>query len=168
VLEFGEYAVSGLSGYDAILISPGPGLPDDFPVLKEVILHWGSRIPILGICLGHQAIAEAYGGHLISLPEPRHGKEVIVQFASGEALFSGIPPHSVAGLYHSWAVSSQEIPDVLQVIASDSEEGIMGIRHRDFPVIGLQFHPESYITRFGKGLMRNWLNIYLHLPASAF
>ncbi len=157
VLHFGEYGIADLWSRDAVLISPGPGLPGDFPILRDVILSLGTRLPILGICLGHQAIAEAFGAALCSLAQVRHGKEALLQWKEGCELGAGSDHHSVAGLYHSWAVSQDAFPEELEVIATDQEGVIMGIRHRLYPITGLQFHPESYITKNGEALMQQWL-----------
>jgi anthranilate synthase component 2 len=143
--------------YHKILISPGPGTPDQAGLLLQLIAKFYKTKSVLGICLGHQAIAQVFGGKLINLSKPRHGQKVLVHVQTADPLFSGIPEEISGGLYHSWSVDWDTLPDELQIIAS-SNDGIMGIRHREFDVAGLQFHPESYATQFGADILQNWLS----------
>ena len=140
-----------------ILISPGPGTPQEAGQLPELIRRYHQSKSILGICLGHQAIAEAFGGKLINLPGPRHGETVSIDIAAGNRLFSGLPNQITGGLYHSWTVDRPSLPAELQVIASSGDR-IMGLRHIAFDVAGLQFHPESYATPLGAEILRNWIS----------
>lgn len=146
--------------YDKILISPGPGIPVEAGICLDLIKHYGPVKSILGICLGHQAIAEAYGGKLINQREVHHGVSSKVKTMGGdEPLFTGLPDSIVAGRYHSWAVSKEDLPSCLTVTCEDDEGTIMGISHRSFDVRGLQFHPESVLTEFGHDIINNWVRL---------
>ena len=145
-----------LNQYENILLSPGPGIPEEAGALLELIRRYHQVKPILGICLGHQAIAQVFGGKLINLDKPRHGQTVLMDIDPQDPLFSGLPEKLSGGLYHSWSVDWNSLPDELQVIAS-SKDHIMGIRHRKFDVVGLQFHPESFATPLGADILYNWL-----------
>ena len=140
-----------------ILISPGPGRPSTAGICKEVIQQLGPQIPVLGICLGHQAIAEVYGATVTYAPSLMHGKTSIVHHA-GDKLFTGIPESFSATRYHSLVVDPATIPGTLEVTASTADGVIMGIRHRDHPIEGVQFHPESVLTSHGSRLVSNWLH----------
>ena len=142
--------------YQKILLSPGPGIPEEAGALLELIHRYHQKKAILGICLGHQAIAQVFGGKLINLDKPRHGQTVLMDVDSQDPLFSGLPKKLSGGLYHSWSVDWDTLPDELQVIAS-SNDRIMGIRHRAFDVVGLQFHPESFAAPLGADILNNWL-----------
>lgn len=149
------HEISG-KGYSAIIISPGPGRPDDAGASKTVIKHFAGKIPILGICLGHQAIAEAYGGKIVRAPAPVHGKTSDI-YHDGTGLFRGLPRPFTAGRYHSLVVSREKLPDCLEIKATSQEGLIMGVKHRDYKVEGVQFHPESILTPEGKRLLNNFL-----------
>ncbi len=147
-----------LDAFDKILISPGPGLPSEHTYLNKVIKIYSKTKPILGICLGHQAIAEYYGGTLYNLNPVRHGyKQRIQVLDPTDYLFNGIPPVFEAGLYHSWAVNRNDLPASIKITAIDTEGVIMGISHHRDDVRGLQFHPESILTPAGRILIANWL-----------
>lgn len=143
--------------FDGILISPGPGRPENAGICKEVIDRIGPSTPVLGICLGHQAIAEVYGATVTYAPSLMHGKTSIVHH-TGDKLFEGIPESFSATRYHSLAVDPASVPDDLEVTASTSEGVVMGLRHRHFPIEGVQFHPESVLTSHGPRLIANWLH----------
>jgi anthranilate synthase component 2 len=142
--------------YQKILISPGPGTPQEAGKLPELIRRYCQSKSMLGICLGHQAIAEAFGGKLLNLAGPRHGETAAIDISTDDPLFSGLPEKITGGLYHSWTVDGSSLPADLRVIASNGSR-IMGLRHNEFDVAGLQFHPESYATPFGAEIIRNWL-----------
>lgn len=145
-------------GFGKVLISPGPGLPSDFPGMIEVIRIFGERTDILGICLGHQAIALEYGGTLINLPVVRHGTVCRLKILkSDESLFKNVKSGSPVGLYHSWSVDPETLPDCLEITAISDDETILAIRHIRFKIKGLQFHPESFMTLSGKQMIHNWL-----------
>jgi anthranilate synthase/aminodeoxychorismate synthase-like glutamine amidotransferase len=140
-----------------IVISPGPGRPADAGLTPEVIRRFGESIPILGVCLGHQAIGEVYGGRVVRAPSPQHGKTSVVEH-DGRGVFAGVAPGFEAARYHSLVVAADDLPDVLEVSARTRGDGIiMGLRHRRFPVHGVQFHPESVLTADGRQMLRNFL-----------
>lgn len=154
-----QIAVDEAAGYDKILLSPGPGVPDEAGVLKPLIEKWGATKSILGICLGHQAIAEVFGASLFNIPNVLHGVTSATRvLQADEYLFSGVPPTFQATHYHSWAVKSDDFPNALEVTATNEEGLIMGLRHRHYDVRGLQFHPESIMTPEGPRMIANWLN----------
>jgi len=140
-----------------IIISPGPGRPKDAGICEEVILGFAGRIPILGICLGHQAICEAFGAEITYAKTLMHGKKSYVHIANGNPLFRGLPPLLEAGRYHSLAACRETLPDELLVIAETDDGQLMGVKHRDFDVFGLQFHPESILTPDGGRIIQNFL-----------
>jgi anthranilate synthase component 2 len=141
---------------DAILISPGPGRPDDAGISLEVIEQLGADYPILGVCLGHQSIGQAYGGQVVAAPTLMHGKTSAIHH-TGAGVFAGLPEPFIATRYHSLVVEPATLPDVLEVTATSDEGVIMGLRHRELPVEGVQFHPESVLTPSGPSLLANFL-----------
>jgi anthranilate synthase/aminodeoxychorismate synthase-like glutamine amidotransferase len=145
-----------------LIISPGPGRPEDAGITVAAIRHFSGRIPILGVCLGHQAIALAFGAKVVAARRLMHGKTSAVT-ADGRSLFQGIQSPFQAMRYHSLAVNREGLPDSLEVSAESEDGEIMGLRHRSHPTEGLQFHPESIMTTVGKRLLRNFLKI-THQP----
>jgi anthranilate synthase component 2 len=144
--------------YDKILLSPGPGIPSEAGIMMDLIGQYGPEKSILGICLGHQGIAEVYGAGLYNMTEVRHGVGSEIKVIDDHNyLFRNVPDRFKVGLYHSWAVDPATVPATLSVDALSSEEVIMGIRHCEYDVQGLQFHPESIITEHGKTIIENWL-----------
>ena len=141
---------------DAILISPGPGRPDDAGISLEVIEQLGAEYPILGVCLGHQSIGQAYGGQVVPAPTLMHGKTSAIHHTRG-GVFAGLPEPFIATRYHSLVVEPATLPDVLEVTATTDDGVIMGFRHRELPVEGVQFHPESVPTPSGPSLLSNFL-----------
>ena len=141
---------------DAVLISPGPGRPEDAGVSLAVIAELAGELPILGVCLGHQAIGQAYGGDVVSAPTLMHGKTSAIHH-QGEGVFAGLPDPFVATRYHSLVVEPSTLPDVLEVTARTVDGVIMGLRHRELPIEGVQFHPESILTPSGPSLLANFL-----------
>ena len=141
---------------DKILISPGPGRPADAGLTEPLIKELGADIPILGVCLGLQAIGEVYGGRIIHAPKLMHGKTSAIRH-DGQSVFRGIPDQFTATRYHSLVLDPDHVPDVLEVTARSEDEVIMGVRHRKYPVEGIQFHPESILTTEGPGIVKNWL-----------
>jgi para-aminobenzoate synthetase component 2 len=141
---------------ERILISPGPGTPENAGISMAVIERFGGRVPILGVCLGHQAIGEHFGGKVIRGPEPVHGKPVVINH-DGRTVFEGIPNGFAAGRYHSLIVERETLPDSLEISAESPDGLIMGLRHRELPIEGVQFHPESILTEHGRPILRNFL-----------
>jgi anthranilate synthase/aminodeoxychorismate synthase-like glutamine amidotransferase len=141
---------------DAVLISPGPGRPADAGVSNDVIWGFAGRIPILGVCLGHQCIGEVFGGRVVRAPRVMHGKTSLVRHA-GAGLFTGLPEPLEATRYHSLVVDRTTVPDVLEITAETDDGVVMGLRHRHHDVEGVQFHPESILTDCGHELLRNFL-----------
>ncbi len=141
---------------ERILISPGPGDPDDGGISNDVIRTFGPTIPILGVCLGHQCIGQVYGGIVTRAPRLMHGKTSPV-YHNGDGLFNGMPSPFNATRYHSLIVE-EPLPDSLQIIAFTSEGEVMGLRHKQYPVVGVQFHPESILTEHGRRLLANFLD----------
>ena len=142
---------------DAVLISPGPGRPDDAGISNEVISRMGTAgVPVLGVCLGHQCIGEVYGGRVVRAPEIMHGKTSLVEHDHA-GVFAGLPSPFEATRYHSLVVEPASVPAVLEVTATTADGVIMGLRHRELPVEGVQFHPESILTGAGKQLMRTFV-----------
>jgi anthranilate synthase component II len=143
---------------DFIVISPGPGVPHDAGISVELVRALGPSTPTLGVCLGHQAIAEAFGGVIIRAPELMHGKASDIHH-DGSGVFAGLPTPFSAIRYHSLCAAPEAVPDALEVTARTDSGVIMGVRHREYPVYGVQFHPESILTEHGKDLLRNFLAI---------
>jgi anthranilate synthase/aminodeoxychorismate synthase-like glutamine amidotransferase len=143
---------------EKILISPGPGTPDDAGVSLEVLKVYAAKVPILGVCLGHQAIGQAFGGRVIRAPVPVHGKPVEIQH-DGRTIFKDLENNFQAGRYHSLVVERDSLPDCLEISAASPDGLIMAMRHKTYPVEGVQFHPESILTTAGKKLLRNFLEI---------
>jgi anthranilate synthase/aminodeoxychorismate synthase-like glutamine amidotransferase len=141
---------------ERIVISPGPGRPEDAGISNEVILKFGERLPILGVCLGHQCIGQAYGAKVDHAGEIKHGKTSLI-YHDGKGVFEGIKSPFAAVRYHSLAVKREGLPDCLEVSARTENDIIMGIRHRKYKVEGVQFHPESIMTKEGKAVLRNFL-----------
>jgi len=141
---------------ERILISPGPGTPDGAGMSLEILDRFASRIPILGVCLGHQAIGQHFGGRVVRAPEPVHGKPVEVRH-DGKTIFEGIDGDFNAGRYHSLIVERESLPDCLEISADSPDGLIMAMRHRSLPIEGVQFHPESILTDHGKTMLANFL-----------
>ncbi len=143
---------------EKICISPGPGTPDEAGISNELIRHFGPRIPVLGVCLGHQCIGQVYGGEVVRADRLMHGKTSPI-LHEGDGVFFGLPIPFEATRYHSLIVRRETLPAELEVVAETSECEIMGLRHRQYPVHGVQFHPESIMTGEGKRLLANFLSI---------
>lgn len=144
--------------YDKILLSPGPGIPEEAGILLPLIKEYAPTKSILGVCLGEQAIGQAFGARLINLKDVYHGIASPIQVTVPDPLFTGMGETFTAGRYHSWVVDPTDLPSCLEVIAKDAEGGqIMGLRHKTYDVKGIQFHPESVLTPNGKQIISNWL-----------
>ena len=154
-----EFELDELLKFDKILLSPGPGIPEEAGLLKAVIQKYASSKSILGVCLGQQAIGEVFGGNLINLDKVFHGVATKVEVAvTDERLFAHLPNEFEVGRYHSWVVNSVDFPDVLEITSVDESGQIMSLRHKTFDVKGVQFHPESVLTPNGKQILENWIN----------
>lgn len=141
---------------DRILISPGPGRPSDAGITEPVIKELGIETPILGVCLGHQAIGEVFGGKVVHAPKLMHGKTSQIQH-DGKSVFKNIPDNFTATRYHSLVLDPDQIPDVLEITARSEDGVIMGVRHKEWPLEGIQFHPESILTTEGPNIVKNWI-----------
>lgn len=147
-----------LKEYDKIVLSPGPGLPSEAGMLSEIINRFASSKSLLGICLGHQAIGEVFGGRLINMQKVVHGMATPIRLTGIKtSLFSGLPGTFDAGRYHSWIVERDNLPDCLEITSLDEQGNIMSLKHNEFDVEGLQFHPESVLTPLGDKIIENWL-----------
>ncbi|NOU60197.1 anthranilate synthase component II [Marinifilum caeruleilacunae] len=153
-----EIEIEEVAKYDKILLSPGPGIPDEAGILKDLIKEYAATKSILGVCLGEQAIAEVFGGSIENLNKVYHGVATSVyRTESTGGVLEGIEKEFQAGRYHSWNVMEQDLPDCLEITCRDSEGAIMGIRHKEYDVEGVQFHPESVLTPNGMKMIENWL-----------
>lgn len=143
----------------AIILSPGPGKPEDAGICIEVVKKLGSRFPILGVCLGHQAICTAYGGTVSYAKELMHGKQSVAKLTGSCSLFEGLPDSIPVARYHSLALLKDTLPDCLTITAQTEDGEVMAVAHKDYPVFGLQFHPESILTPDGKTILQNFIHL---------
>ena len=157
VLRNDKFELEELEKYDKIILSPGPGIPEEAGLLLEVIRTYAGRKPILGVCLGEQAIGQAFGGKLTNLSEVFHGIQTNVKIKNKDYIFSGLPTEIPVGRYHSWVVDTEGFPEELVITAISSEGQIMALKHQGYDVHGIQFHPESVLTPDGKQIVGNWL-----------
>lgn len=146
-----------LSEFDKLILSPGPGLPQDAGITKKVIEKYFQSKPILGVCLGHQAIGEVFGGKLVNLSNVFHGVATPIKIIKQDAVFSSIPAQIKVGRYHSWVVT--QLPEVLEVLATDNFGNIMALKHKHHNCYGVQYHPESILSEYGEQLLKNWLSL---------
>ncbi len=154
-----EFELEELEKFDKILLSPGPGIPEEAGLLKVVISKYAESKSILGVCLGQQAIGEVFGGTLINLDKVFHGVATkVTKSVTDEALFDKLPNEFEVGRYHSWVVANKGFPDVLEITSVDESGQIMSLRHKTLDIRGVQFHPESVLTPFGKQILENWIN----------
>ena len=158
VLRNDSFQLEDLEPYHKILLSPSPGIPQEAGLLMEVIRQYAGKKPILGVCLGEQAIGEVFGGKLTNLSEVYHGVQSRIRLTQPDYLFEGLPEEIPVGRYHSWVVDQEGLPDSLEITAVSQEGYIMAIRHKSLDVRGIQFHPESILTPDGKKIINNWLN----------
>lgn len=157
VVRNDQFELSDLEQYDRIILSPGPGIPSEAGLLLDVIKAYAGRKPILGVCLGHQAIGEAFGAKLENLSDVFHGVATPCHIVADDPIFSGLERDITIGRYHSWVVANDGLPNCLEVTAVSDEGQIMALRHRDLNIRGIQFHPESVLTPDGKKMLQNWL-----------
>jgi len=151
-------ALEDIEKYDAIILSPGPGIPSEAGIMPELIKKYAHRKAILGVCLGHQAIGEAFGGTIHNLENVFHGVETPIKIIEKDPFFfKNIPETFIGGRYHSWVVQRENLPNCLEITAVAEDNSIMAMRHKTYNVRGLQFHPESVMTEHGKLMLRNWI-----------
>lgn len=147
-----------VEAYDKIIISPGPGIPSEAGILPQLLKRYAERKPILGICLGHQAIGECFGAQLRNLSQVYHGVKSTIAITAPDYIFNDLPTQIEVGRYHSWVVDGDTLPECLEVTATSPDGEIMAMRHRSLDVRGLQFHPESILTPLGLRIIENWLS----------
>ena len=153
-----QYEMSGLEKFDKIVLSPGPGIPSEAGLLLKVIDTYKDKKPILGVCLGHQAIGEYFGAKLTNLSDVYHGVQTPAKIVADDYIFRNLPNEILVGRYHSWVVDNANLPSCLEVTATSPEGYIMAIRHKTFDIRGIQFHPESVLTPEGKNIISNFIN----------
>lgn len=152
-----QFVLVDLETFDKIILSPGPGIPAEAGLLLDVIRTYAGRKPILGVCLGHQAIGEVFGGSLTNLSDVFHGVATEGTQLQNDPIFAGLPRRITMGRYHSWVVDRDTLPACLEVTAESDEGYVMALRHRDYDIHGIQFHPESVLTPQGGTIVSNWL-----------
>jgi anthranilate synthase component 2 len=152
-----KITIEEVGQYDCVLLSPGPGIPKDAGIMSEIIREYGATKSILGVCLGHQAIGEAYGAQLYNLDEVYHGVVTDIFLKSSDPIFHEVPDSFKACRYHSWAISNKNLPQDLIVTSEDANQCVMSVKHKEYNVRGLQFHPESIMSSHGKKMIINWL-----------
>lgn len=157
VVTSDKLQINDIVHYDGLIFSPGPGLPDDFPIMDSIINTYKSKIPIMGICLGHQAICKNYGMSLLNLDKVVHGQSRKIKIISDSILFKSLPSEFVVGLYHSWIVEQFSKIDSLIVTSISEDNYVMAVEDFENSIFGVQFHPESYITEFGLEIMINFV-----------
>ncbi|MBO4810920.1 MAG: aminodeoxychorismate/anthranilate synthase component II [Prevotella sp.] len=157
VVRNDQFTLNEIEAYNKIVLSPGPGIPSEAGLLCDVIKAYAGRKPILGVCLGHQAIGEVFGAQLENLSEVFHGVATPCHIVADDPIFSGIDRDITVGRYHSWVVGTSGLPACLEVTAVSDEGQIMALRHRELNIRGIQFHPESVLTPNGKQMLQNWL-----------
>lgn len=158
VVRNDKFRLEDLEQFDKIVLSPGPGIPSEAGLMPQVIKTYAGRKPILGICLGHQAIGEAFGARLLNIGNVVHGVATLAHITIQDYLFKGLPADIEVGRYHSWVVDDKDLPQCLEVTSRSDDGYIMSLRHREFDIRGIQFHPESVLTPQGKTIINNWLN----------
>ena len=158
VVRNDEFELEALDAFDKIILSPGPGIPSEAGLLLEVIRHYAGRKPILGVCLGHQAIGEVFGGKLTNLSTVFHGVATEGTQRGNDYLFGGLPERITMGRYHSWVVDREGWPEALEVTALSDEGQVMALRHREMDIHGIQFHPESVLTPDGRTMLENFIS----------
>lgn len=159
VVRNDQFQLADLERFDKIILSPGPGIPSEAGLLLDVIRTYAGRKPILGVCLGHQAIGEVFGGRLENLSDVFHGVATEGTIVADDPIFSSLSKRITMGRYHSWVVSPDGFPDSLEVTALSDQGQIMALRHRDYAIHGIQFHPESVLTPDGKQIIKNFLDL---------
>lgn len=159
VVRNDQFQLADLEVFDKIILSPGPGIPSEAGLLLDVIRHYAGRKPMLGVCLGHQAIGEVFGARLENLREVFHGIATSCHITAGSPIFQGLKRDITIGRYHSWVVAAENFPTCLEVTAVSDEGQIMALQHRQHAVYGIQFHPESVLTPDGKAIIQNFIDL---------
>lgn len=154
-----KFKIEDVKKFDKIILSPGPGIPLEAGLMPATVREYGSSKSILGVCLGHQCIGEIYGGTLTNLSKPFHGKAINTKVIVQDSIFKNVPEHFESARYHSWVVDSDNFPSDLEITASDENGLVMALRHKNLDVKGVQFHPESVLTKVGHTIMSNWLGL---------
>ena len=154
-----QFELAELERFEKIMLSPGPGIPEEAGKLIDVIREYAGKKPILGICLGEQAIGEFFGGKLVNLSDVFHGVQTPAHIVSSDPIFNDMEKDIVVGRYHSWVVDAESIPPCLEVTCISDEGQVMALRHRNYDIRGIQFHPESVLTPEGKKMINNWINL---------
>lgn len=152
-----QFEMNDLADTDKIILSPGPGIPSEAGKLLDVIRYYAGKKPMLGVCLGHQAIGEVFGAKLENLDDVFHGVATEGSQLGNDYIFKGLPERFLMGRYHSWVVSKEDFPDCLEVTAQSDEGQIMALKHKEYDIHGIQFHPESVLTPDGRAIVSNWL-----------
>ena len=158
VVRNDKFKIEDLEQYDKIVLSPGPGIPSEAGLMPQVIKAYAGRKPILGICLGHQAIGEAFGAKLLNIGNMVHGVATPAHLTAEDYIFMGLPADLEVGRYHSWVVDENGLPECLEVTSRSDDGYIMSMRHKEYDIRGIQYHPESVLTPDGKAIINNWLN----------
>ena len=158
VLRNDAFDIESIAQYDKIILSPGPGIPREAGLMPAVIHRYSGEKPILGVCLGHQAIGEAFGAKLINLSEVFHGVQTPVEIIGNDSIFNGLGHEILVGRYHSWVVDANRLPECLEITATSREGLIMALRHKTYDIHGIQFNTESVLTPQGKRIIANFLN----------
>lgn len=159
VVRNDQFELPELEQFDKIILSPGPGIPEEAGLLLDVIRTYTGRKPMLGVCLGHQAIGEVFGAKLINLSDVYHGVQTEGTQLGNDPIFDGLPERIKMGRYHSWVVANSTLPSCLEVTATTDDGMIMALRHKDYDIHGIQFHPESVLTPDGRTIVDNWLKM---------
>ena len=159
VLRNDSFDLGSLGEFDGIILSPGPGIPSEAGMLMDVVRTYGGSKPLLGVCLGHQAIGEVFGARLVNMKSVCHGMQTECRKLADDCIFDGLSERFYVGRYHSWVIDRSGFPDSLEVTAVADDGQIMAVRHREYDVRGIQFHPESVLTPQGKTIVGNWLGM---------
>lgn len=159
VMRNDQFAMNDLQAYDKIILSPGPGIPAEAGLLLDVIRTYAGKKPMLGVCLGHQAIGEVFGAELTNLSEVYHGVQTEGTQLGNDPIFATLPTRIAMGRYHSWVVSREQFPQCLEITALSDDGMIMALRHKQYNIHGIQFHPESVLTPQGRTIINNWLKL---------
>ena len=152
-----EFNIASVARFDKIIFSPGPALPEEAGLMMDVIKEYASHKPMLGVCLGFQALVEFYGGKLENFDPVRHGESKMIQVTNHDSIFSELNEMEEVGLYHSWGIRSEQLPSTFINLATDDEGVVMALKHKNLPLYGLQFHPESIMTPNGVKMLENWI-----------